>query len=128
MITIYTEQDAQALADDTLRELVRGHLITVKENGLENLTCIAIVEPADSEQAFLDKLGFSPLRNPLTDTRFGDPDFSPAWDWLEAHPGWYELIFTVGDDGFAYIIFVPIGAKKSELTRLCERYGGGAGF
>ena len=56
MITIYTEQDAQALADDTLRELVRGHLITVKENGLENLTCIAIVEPADSEQAFLDKL------------------------------------------------------------------------
>ena len=128
MITIYDEQDAQVLADDTLRELVRGHITTAKENGLENQTCIAVIEPADSEQIILDELGFSPLRNPLSETRFGAPDFSPAWDWLEVHLGWYELIFTVGDDGFAYIIFVPIGAKESDLTRLCERYGGGAGF
>ena len=106
MITIYTEQDSQALADDTLRELAQGHLTTAKENGLENLTCIAVIEPADSEQTILDELGFSPVRNPFSETRFGDPDFSPAWDWLEVHSGWCELIFTVGDDGFAYIVFV----------------------
>lgn len=128
MITIYDEQAAQVLADDTLRELVRGHITTAKENGLENLTCIAVIEPADSEQTIRDELGFSPLRNPLSNTRFGDPGFSPAWDWLEVHSGWYELIFTVGDEGFAYIIFVPIGAKESDLSRMCERYGEGAGF
>jgi hypothetical protein len=106
MITIYTEQDAQALTDEVLLRLVRRHLITAKENGLENLTCIAVIEPADREQTIIDELGFSPLRNTLSETLFGDPGFSPSWDWLEIHSGWYELIFTVGDDGFAYIVFV----------------------
>ena len=127
MITIYNEHDAQNLTDPQIRELVQGHLITAKENGLEDLTCIAVIEPADSEQTIIDELGFSPLQNPLTETRFGDPGFFPAWDWLEVHPGWSELIFTVGDDGFAFILYVPNGAKENVLTRLCERYGGGAG-
>jgi|TARA_A100001518_G_C1225622_1_gene73888 hypothetical protein len=127
MITIYAEQGAQALTDEVLRRLVRRHLIKAKENGLENLTCIAVIEPADSEQTIIDELGFSPLQNPLTETRFGDSDFTPAWDCLEVHPGWQELLFTVGT-GFAYIIFVPIGAKESDLSRMCERYGEGAGF
>ena len=122
MITIYAEQDAQALTDEVLRRLVRRRLIKAKENGLKNLTCIAVIEPADSEQTMINELGFSPLRNPLSNTRFGEPDFIPAWDWLERHRGWYELIFTVGDEGFAYIIFVKIGAKESDLTRMCERY------
>jgi len=128
MITIYNENDALELTDPELRKLVRGHLTTAKENGLENLTCIAVVEPADSEQTFIDELGFSPLQNPLTETRFGDPDFSPAWDWLEVHPGWYELLFAVGNDGFAFILFVPNEAKENDPSRMCERYGGGAGF
>lgn len=128
MITIFNEQDARNITDPELLELVQGHLITAKENGLEDLTVIAVIEPADSEQTFIDELGFSPLQNPLTETRFGDPDFIPAWDWLEVHPGWYELIFTVGDDGFAYILLVPSEAKESDLTRLCERYGGRGRF
>ena len=128
MKTIYNEQDARNLTDPVLLELVQGHLITAKENGLGNLTCIAVVEPADSEQTIIDTLGFSPLQNPLTETRFGGPDFIPAWDWLEVHPGWYELIFTVGDDGFAYILLLPSEAKESDLSRLCERYGGGSDF
>ena len=122
MITIYAEQAAQGLSDEVLRRLVRRHLTKAKENGLENLTCIAVIEPADSEQTMVNELGFSPLRNPLSNTRFGEPDFIPAWDWLEIHSGWYELIFTVGDEGFAYMIFVQIRAKESELTRMCKRY------
>lgn len=128
MITIYNENDALELTDPELRELVRGQLTTAKENGLGNLTCIAVVEPADSEQTIIDTLGFSPLQNPLTETRFGGPDFIPAWDWLEVHPGWYEVIFTAGDEGFAYIVFVPSEAKESDLTRLCECYGGRGRF
>ena len=106
MITIYNEHDAQKLHDPELRALVEGHLITAKENGLENLTCLAVIEPTDNEQIVMAELGFSPLRNPLAETSFGDPDFIPTWDWLEVHPGWYELIFTVGNDGFAYIVFI----------------------
>ena len=124
MITIYNEHDARKLSDPNLRSLVQGHLTTAKENGLQDLTCIAVVEPHDSEAATVRELGFSPLANPLSETRFGDPDFTPAWDWLEVHRGWYELIFTVGDDGFAYIIFVPSAAQESDLIRMCDHYGG----
>ena len=125
MITIYNENDALELADPELRELVRGHLRRAKENGLEDLTCIAVVQPADSAQTFIDELGFSPFQNPLTETRFGDPDFIPAWDWLEVHPGWYELIFTVGDGGWAFIIFTPKseGAEQTGLAELCRALG-----
>lgn len=107
MITIYDEQDAHKLHDTELRTLVDAHLITARENGLEKLTCIAVVELADSEQTIIDELGFSPLQNPLTETRFGDPNFFPPWDWLELHRGWYEMIFTVGNAGFAFLVFVP---------------------
>lgn len=128
MITIYAEQDAQGLSDEVLRRLVRRHLTKAKENGLENLTCIAVIEPADSEQTIVEELGFSPMQHPLSEIRFGDPDFIPSWDWLGVRPGWYELIFTVGDDGFAYVLFVSQEARGSELTRMCERHGAGAGF
>lgn len=118
MIMIYNEQDALKLSDLSLRSLVQGHLATAKENGLQDLTCIAVVEPYDSESAIVEELGFSPLANPLSETRFGDPDFSPAWDWLEEHRGWYELIFTVGDDGFAYIVF--ISRKNRDFPQTIE--------
>ena len=128
MITIYNEHDARNLHDPELLTLVMGHLITAKENGLEKLTCISVVEPADNEQTIMAELGFSPLRNPLSDTRFGDPGFIPAWDWLEVHRGWYEMIFTVGDAGFAYLLFLPSRAKESDLTHMCEHSGRRAGF
>ena len=127
MITIYNEHDARKLSDPDLRSLVKGHLATARENGLEDLTCIAVVEPNDSEAAIVGELGFSPLANPLTETRFGDPDFNPAWDWLEVHCGWYELIFTVGDDGFAYITFVPATSEANAFTRACAWYAGSPG-
>lgn len=127
MITIYDEHNARKLTDPDLRSLVLGHLTTARENGLLDLTCIAVVEPHDSEAAIVGELGFSPLANPLSETRIGDPDFSPAWDWLEVHRGWYELIFTVGDEGFAYILFVPAISEMSAITRACARTAGTAG-
>ena len=127
MITIHRNEEVRQLHDLELRNLVEGHFTTAQENGLENLTCIAIVEPADSEQTMIDALGFSPLSNTLSETRFGDPAFNPAWDWLEVHSNWYELIFTAGDDGFAYILFAPIQPRECELTRMCEYYGREAG-
>tara|TARA_Y100001001_G_scaffold164346_1_gene196187 strand:- start:1984 stop:2370 length:387 start_codon:yes stop_codon:yes gene_type:complete len=125
MITIYNEHDARKLSDPDLRSLVQGHLTTAKENGLQDLTCIAVVEPQDNQSAIVHELGFSPLVNPLSETRFGDPAFSPAWDWLEVHRGWYELIFTVGNDGFAYILFVPANSEVNAFTQACARYAGG---
>ena len=126
MITIYNEQDARKLTDPQLLELVQGHLITAKENGLENLTVIAVIEPADSEHTIIDALGFSPLQNPLTETRFGDAEFIPAWDWLEVGScGWFEIIWTVGNAGFAYLILLEDKpGVLPDLVELCRQCRG----
>lgn len=124
MITIYSEQEAAALTDPALRALIEGHLTRAKSNGLEDLTCIAVVEPADTEETFQSELGFSPLENPLTETRYGAPGFTPAWNWLEVHPAWVETIWTAGDDGFAFIVFVPTGNTAfTPLFEACAKAG-----
>ncbi len=118
MITIYEEKDAIALTDLELRDLVVGHPRTAKERGLQDLTCIAVLEEDDD----LDKeLGFTPLHNPLTGLSYGQEGFEPHWDWLEVHSGWFELIYTVGDSGFAFILFV----RDGPVAELCRRQGRG---
>ena len=119
MIIIHNIDDAQRIDDSALQSLVHGHLVTAKENGLESLTCIAVVEAEDTEEDFVEALGFSPLYNLLSEARYGDPDFRPSWDWLEIHSCWFELIYTVGDDGFAYLVFFSPEDGPEWLVALC---------
>lgn len=125
MLTIFDSKDALSIDDAHLRSLVLGHLETAKEGGLEKLTCIAVVEAEDTEEQFVAALGFSPLENPLSETRHGEPDFLPSWDWLEIHSQWFELIYTVGDDGFAYLIFTSRRNGPDWLATLCLSGGRG---
>lgn len=125
MLNIYDDQTAAAVLggdlDPHLRALIEGHLFTAKENGLSDLTHIAVIQPGDTEREIREELGFSPLDNPLTGKRFGEPGFRPNWDWLEVHPACFELIYTVGDSGFAYVL---LAAKKSgPLAQLCRQFG-----
>ncbi|MEP5759985.1 MAG: hypothetical protein ABJ327_11905 [Litoreibacter sp.] len=106
MISIFDEQTSPQNLPTDLRDLIEGHPITAQESGLSEHTHIAVIEKGDTEQTWTDQLGFSPLHDPFTGRRFGEPCFEPNWDWLEVHRSWFELIYTVGDDGFAFILFV----------------------
>jgi len=117
MITIYDKEDAAKLTDRELKTLVDGHLQNAAERGLQNLTCIAVIEEGDDIEK---ELGFTPLHNPLTGLSYGQEGFAPNWDWLEVHPGWFELIYTVGDSGFAFILFV----RDGPVAELCRGWGG----
>ena len=119
MITIYDKLPTASLADD-LRVLVTKQMALAKARGLHSLTHIAVIEPDDSEIIINQTLGFSPLINPLTGKRFGDDGFQPHWDWCTTYSGWWELIYTVGDSGFAFILYVPKG--RSVLGELCCRF------
>lgn len=121
MLSIYDDQTAfpHDLTAD-LRALIEGHLTSAREQGLAELTHIAVIQPHDTENDIIDELGFSPFHNPLTGKRYGEAGFVPNWDWLEVHPGWFELIFTVGNSGFAFILFVEKG--ESQLARMCDSF------
>ena len=59
------------------------------------------------EADFQREAAFSPFHNPLSETRFGDPEFSPGWDWAGRQHGWFEWFTVVGNDGFAFVVLVP---------------------
>lgn len=125
MLNIYDQQTAAAVLggdlDPDLRALIEGHLSIAKKTDLLAVTHIAVIQSNDTEATILEELGFSPLHNPLSGKRFGDSDFSPHWDWLEVHPAWFELIYTVGDSGFAYIL---LAAKRSgPVSQFCQHFG-----
>jgi len=82
-----------------------------------------IVQPGDSPDALEAELGFSILQNPADGTRFGDPDFTPGWEWIEEHGHCFELAFIMTDDGFAHIVLIENSqGVEPELLRLCQIY------
>lgn len=89
--------------DTRLHALVAGRLKDSITLGLQDLTHIVVVEPGDSEEQLVQALGFSPLYS-----RLDGPEHQPDPDWVERHAGWIEAVYTVGNEGFAFILLIPI--------------------
>ncbi len=102
--------------DPALRALLRDRLDDTLHCGLQDLTHVLVIEAGDTEKAVIDAIGFSPLRSRME----GLPD-TPDWDWIEDHPGWWELLYTVGNDGFAFIVLVK-DADCSPFATLCREH------
>lgn len=91
------------------------------------LTEVLIIEREDTVRDITREITLSPLVNPLDGARFGSEGFRPVWDWLQRHDsGWFEMIITVGDSGFAYVLFIrdADGVDPASLA-LCREYAGG---
>jgi hypothetical protein len=105
--------------DPRLRELLTEVVAHWKAVGVLDLTHLLVVQPGDSEENIREEVGFSPLVD-LEGHRFGSPGFTPQWDELRDHGGWFELTVCVGDSGFAYVLF--IADRPGELLTLCRTY------
>lgn len=118
-----TIESIQALLDQPLGKLLRGlledRLADAIHCGLQDLTHMLVVEAGDTEQQIIEAVGFSPLA-----TRIDNRPNCPDWDWIERHDGWWELLYTVGNSGFAYILLVE-DAENTPLAQLCRRGGAG---
>ena len=66
-------------------------------------------------------LGFSVRVNRFTGCRYGDTEYLPSWEVIEAHRSWYEVVYVLGDDGFGIVIFVPKDAD-AELIEMLQYY------
>ena len=105
-----------------LHRLLLDRVALYREAGLLDLTHLLVVEPGDTEQAIIDKVGFSPLVNAIDGVRYGSADYQgdgPIW----RHDGWYELVVPVGNDGFAFVLLVAdADGIIPELLDLCRTY------
>jgi hypothetical protein len=125
----YTEAAAIAAApinapvDAALRGLLADRVQDWAACELLDLTYLAILERGDTEQDLLNAFGYSPLFNSTVAKRFREPGFLPSFDWLQLNGEYWELIETVGNDGAAFVIFVPDrDGTDPELRALCRQY------
>jgi hypothetical protein len=112
-----------APVDESLKQLLGDRVHDWAACELLDLTYLVVIEPGDTERDLLDAIGYSPLVNPTTQKRFGQRGFTPSFDWLKLNGDYWELIETVSNDGFAYVIFVPDRDDTDpELRRLCRMH------
>jgi hypothetical protein len=120
-LTLDLDPQLCALLTERIASLVTA------DYGLTDDTEYLIVEPGDTEADIARHVGFSPLVEPIDGGRFGGAGFSPFWDWLSDHDGWYEMIVTFGST-FAYVLFIRDAAGvPPDLLALCRRYAGRSG-
>ena len=109
--------------DPALKALLEIRLNQVAKADLLDLTHILVIQPGDTEAQIIAEIGFSPLVEPLAGVRFATTGFYPHWAWLHDLGGWYEMIVTVGDSGFAFILLIERGLGViPELIAMCGHY------
>lgn len=131
MITLRTATAVKStlnlLADTQLRALLteRFEQLTNAWEGIDlsDLTHFLIIQAGDTAADAEHELGWSLLVNPVDGARFGDPDFTPSWEWIEDHGGWYEAVFILSDDGFGMNLFVPDDPNTdADLLAVCREF------
>ncbi|CAM8640661.1 hypothetical protein MCEMIE4_02322 [Sphingobium cupriresistens] len=110
-----------------LKSLLEKRIAQIFADGLEDLTHTIVLCPGDTEAALKAEILFSPLER--EGRRWGDPGFETWWDWLHDHGGWFELIYCVGNSGFAFVLFVEDADSDglADLLAMCRASGRGEG-
>ena len=108
---------------ERLRDLLAAHHLAAIASGVADMSHYLVVQAGDTEADIVREVGFSPLVNPIDGLRFGTGAFHPWWDWLSDRDGWFEMIVTVGNSGFANILLIgDVEGLPVELRALCRRH------
>lgn len=128
MILIYDRASAAAVPARNLDPPIRAALeaelalLTAGEHDLTDWTDIALIQPGDSEADIVREVGFSPLIDPISNVRFGEPGFEPGWDHLSLGGGVFRSVWTMGST-YACILLVPdADGILPGLLILCRHY------
>lgn len=127
MIVIHDRTSAVAALARELPPDVRAALeaelalLTAGEHDLTDWTDILIVEPGDTEGVIARDAGFSPLDDPLTGLRAGDPGFKPGWDLLGAWGGVHRVVFTFGSTHATVLLVPDVPGVPPELLDTIRR-------
>ena len=107
-----------------LTRLITGYIDRLSDYEgceLDQLVQFMVMASSDTVIELEAVLGFSVRINRFSGCRFGDADFLPSWEVIEAHRYWYEVVYVLGDDGFGIVIFVPKDAD-AELIEMLQHY------
>ncbi|GLI98895.1 hypothetical protein [Sphingobium sp. BS19] len=103
-----------------LETLLRKRVAQIMADGLGDFTHLLVVAADDTEAMIEEEVAFSPV---VSDgIRFGQPNFSPHWDVLHNHGGWFEVTFCIGNGGWAVVLLIEdtVGGRFPELQAMCR--------
>ena len=117
--------EAIRITDPELRCRVQKTMAALSENNpcdAEALGYFLIVQCGDTLAMLDAQIGFSILTNRWSGIRFDQPGYTPAFEILEEHAGYYEMVFIISDDGCGIEVFIPKAIDIPELLALCQSY------
>ena len=130
MLNLRTTADMQAAAqtvlDPALRSLLTNRMEQLSQGhnlDLSEVVHFLIIQPGDVLADIDAALGFPILANLVDGTVFGDPEWTPSFEWLQCHCGFFEIVFIFDDSGFGTIVLVQDHpGVPFDLHALCLEY------
>jgi hypothetical protein len=111
--------------DQELVQLLRLRLAFYAEyeEPLSGLFKLILIEPGDTLADLDGEFNGAFLINHFSGRRYGDPRFKPAFEVLEEHPTFYDMVFCEGDAGFGVEVIVPkTDGIDARLLSLCAQF------
>ena len=127
MIVITDRKQITEIVDISLRQLIEQRIQEIEEScpwDAEELGPMIIVEPGDTPNDLETVMGFSIFEGIFDESRFGDEDFTPSFEFAEAiGDNLFELVYVINDGGYGYDIFIPNRPGiDSKILAFCQTY------
>lgn len=126
MQIIRNTAEVGSISEPELRTLIEKTIGDLSQDEPYDPTVLGyflILQAGDSLDAISAQIGFDILANRWTGIRFGEAGFTPSFELVSEHAGYYDIVFIVDDSGFGIEVFVPKAAGiDSDLLTMCQRY------
>lgn len=115
------------ITNPAIRQLIEHRIQAISECcpwDAAELGPFIVVEPGDTASDLEAIMGFSILEGIFDQSRFGDDDFAPSFEFAESHgDDLVELVYVVSDSGYGYDIFIVNRAGIDPLLlAFCQAY------
>jgi hypothetical protein len=89
---------------------------------IEGIASFVVIQSFDRPRWVENALGYSVFENPVDGTRWGDPEYTPAFEFIEDHGFAFELAFQFTDD-FTHVFFVENAPNTHpDFLSFCAHY------
>lgn len=127
MVVISDPSQIATISDSHLRQLIEQRIQGIEEScpwDADEIGPIIIIKPGDTAADLEAVMGFSILESMFDESRFGDDDFAPSFEFAEiVGKDLYELVYIVSDGGYGYDIFIPnLPGLDPVIRSFCQTY------
>lgn len=126
MLLLRSPEDVARVEDAYMRALLtqRFQDIAVTGYAYDQLGLFLVAEPGDTASDIERTGGIWITTSLFGDTKYGEEDFAPSFEVMEAHSGHcFELVHILNDDGYCVIVLVPeTNDMDAELIRFCREF------